>query len=113
MGFRDIHAFNLVLLAKLAWMLIHQNHSLFFAKLQWKMANASLKFLGGMKRRRGKQSIDRRPLSSLAGTQAKLLKQISKAFLEHGLWRIVSPILVYLWWEANQRLTPLKIYRKG
>ena len=57
-----------------------QMTTLFSTKLQWKRANASLKFLGGMKRRRGRQSIYRRPLSSLAGTQAKLLKQISKAF---------------------------------
>ena len=30
MGFRDIHALNLALLAKQTWWLIHQNHSLFF-----------------------------------------------------------------------------------
>ena len=30
MGFRDLHAFNLVMLSKQAWRLIHENHSLFY-----------------------------------------------------------------------------------
>ena len=30
MGFRDIQAFNLVMLAKQAWQLIHNTHSLFY-----------------------------------------------------------------------------------
>ncbi|XP_075655218.1 putative mitochondrial protein AtMg00310 [Castanea sativa] len=29
-GFRDVHAFNLVMLAKQAWRLIHRTHSLFY-----------------------------------------------------------------------------------
>ena len=33
MGFRDIHALNLALLAKQTWWLIHQNRSLIFSGL--------------------------------------------------------------------------------
>ena len=37
-----------------------QMTTLFSTKLQWKRANASLKFLGGMKQHQGRQSIDKK-----------------------------------------------------
>lgn len=42
MAFRDIHAFNLAMLAKQAWWLIQENHSLFFRiQKAWYFPNCS------------------------------------------------------------------------
>lgn len=92
--------------------LLFANDSFIFCQAIVEEGQRLLQILGQYEAASG-QAINRQRTSIFFSRNTRQeVKQKSKAFWGHVLWRIVRPILDYLCWVVNQRLTPLKIYKK-